>query len=312
MTMGTSELTTQEQFASIWDLGGLSVRQLLRQVWERADRDDIFGRASQLAYNFFLAIFPLLLFMIAILGFVAKGTALRTQLFNALAQALPPAAYQLTSTTVNDVIRSTGGGKTLFGILFFLWSATSGTVTMMSVLSGAYHVYDSRPWYKVRAIALGLTFCLSLLVLLSLALVLFGGQFAQIISARLGLGSVAVVAWKVAQWALALIALSAAFSLIYYFGPDVKEQHWYWITPGSVVGVLLWFTASVGFRIYLHFFNTYSKTYGSLGTAIILLLWFYVTGLVFLLGGEINATIEHAAAERGHPEAKAPGEKKAA
>lgn len=310
--MGTSELTTQEQLASIWDLGGLSIRQLAVEVWNRADRDDVFGRAAQLAYNFFLAVFPLLLFMIAILGFLAKGTALRSQLFTALAQALPASAYQLTSKTLSDVINSTGGGKTLFGVLFFLWSATSGTTTMMSVLSAAYHVYDSRPWYKVRAIALGLTLSLSVLVLLALALVLFGGNFAQTISARIGLGSIAIVAWKVAQWVLALIALSAAFSLVYYFGPDVKEQHWYWITPGSVVGVLLWFLASVGFRIYLHFFNTYNKTYGSLGTAIILLLWFYVTGLVFLLGGEINAAIEHAAAERGHPEAKAPGEKKAA
>ena len=310
--MGASELTTREQLASIWDLGGLSVRQLATEVWNRADRDDVFGRAAQLAYNFFLSVFPLLLFMIAILGFLAaRGTALRSQLFNALSQALPPAAYQLTSKTLNDVINSTGGGNTLFGILFFLWSATSGTTTMMSVLSAAYHVYDSRPWYKIRAIALGLTVCLSILVLLSLVLVLFGGQFAQIVSDKLDLGSFAMIAWKVAQWVLALIALSAAFSLIYYFGPDVKEQHWYWITPGSVVGVLLWFVASVGFRIYLHFFNTYSRTYGSLGTAIVLMLWFYVTGLVFLLGGEVNAAIEHAAAERGHPEAKAPGEKAA-
>jgi membrane protein len=100
--------------------------------------------------------------------------------------------------------------------------------------------------------------------------------------------------------------------LIYYFGPDVKEQHWYWITPGSVVGVLVWFVSSLGFRVYLHFFNNYSRTYGSLGAAIILLLWFYVTSLAFLIGGEINAEIEHSAAERGHPEAKMMGEKEAA
>lgn len=294
----------------MWDLGGLSIRELAMQIWNRIDRDDVFGRASQLAYNFFLAIFPLLLFMISVLGFLAsKGTALREQLFTALAQALPPSAFQLTQKTLNEIMSSTGGGKTLFGALFFLWSATSGTTTMMSVLDAAYHVYDSRPWYKVRAIALGLTFALCVLVFLALALVLFGGQFAEFVGAKVGIGSIAVVAWKVVEWILALIALSVAFSLVYYFGPDVKEQHWYWITPGSVLGVLLWFAASVGFRVYLHFFNTYNKTYGSLGTVIILLLWFYVTGLVFLLGGEINATIEHAAAERGHPEAKAPGEK---
>jgi membrane protein len=103
-----------------------------------------------------------------------------------------------------------------------------------------------------------------------------------------------------------------SFSLVYYFAPDLKEQHWYWITPGSIVGVLLWLLAPFAFRAYLHFFNSYSKTYGSLGAVIILLLWFYVAGMTFLLGGEINAEIEHAAADRGHPEAKAEGEKKAA
>ena len=311
--MVTSDLTVEKQLASIWDLGGLSLRELGKEVYERADRDDVFGRASQLAYNFFLAVFPLLLFMISLLGLLAsRGAALRDQLFTALANALPASAYQLTSQTLHEIINSTGGGKTLFGAFFFFWSATSGTSTMISVLNSAYHVYDSRPWYKVRAIALGLTLGLCLLVFLALTLVLFGGHFAEILRTNLGIGGIAVVAWKVVQWVLALIALSLAFSLVYYFGPDIKEQHWYWITPGSVVGVLLWFAASLGFRVYLHFFNNYSKTYGSLGTVIILLLWFYVSGLVFLLGGEINAAIEHAAAERGHPEAKAPGEKKAA
>lgn len=312
--MGSSDLTTQQQIASIWSLGGQSVFQFAKRTWHRINDDDIFGHAAQLAYNFFLAVFPLLLFMFSILGFffASRGSALRDQLFNALAQALPPTAYQLFSHTLNEIIYSTSGGKTLFGALFFLWSATSGTTTMMSVLSQAYHVHDSRPWYKIRAIALGLTLSLCVLVVLALILVIFGGQFAGLIGSKLGIGSVAVVAWKVGQWILALLALSLAFSLIYYFGPDVEQQHWYWITPGSVLGVVLWFVASVGFRIYLHFFNNYSKTYGSLGTVIILLLWFYVTGLVFLLGGEVNAEIEHAAAEHGHPEAKAPGEKKAA
>src|SRR5262249_6841244 len=114
------------------------------------------------------------------------------------------------------------------------------------------------------------------------------------------------------EWAVALFAISLAFALVYYFGPDVEEQHWYWITPGSMIGVLLWLGCSIGLRIYLHFFNTYNKTYGSLGAVIILLLWFYVTGLAFLVGAEVNAEIENAAAVRGHPEAKAPGEKKAA
>jgi membrane protein len=111
------------------------------------------------------------------------------------------------------------------------------------------------------------------------------------------------------QWVFALGFVVLAFALIYYFAPDVKEQHWYWITPGSIVGVLLWAAASAALRAYVHFFDNYTVTYGSLGAVIILMLWFYVTGLAFLIGGQVNSTIEHAAAEHGHPEAKAAGEK---
>ena len=311
--MGASKPTTEEQISSLWSLGGQSIPQLARDVWERLNRDDVLGRAGQLAYNFFLSLFPLLVFLISVFGLLAnRGTELRNQLFNALGEALPPAAFRLTSQTVNEIIASSGGGKTLFGALFFLWSATTGTVTMMSVVNGAYRVLDSRPWYKVRAISLGLTLCLCVLVVVGLTVVLFGGQLAGLLGAKVGAGSVVLVSWKVLQWILALLALSLSFSLVYYFGPDVEEQRWYWITPGSVVGVLLWFLSSLGFRAYLHFFNNYTKTYGSLGTVIILLLWFYVTGLAFLLGAEINASIEHAARQRGHPEANAEGEKKAA
>ncbi len=268
------------------------------------------GRSGQLAYSFFLAAFPLLLFLISIFGLLAsRGTALRTHLFDALAQALPPVAFQIVSETIRETIHSSNYGKTVFGALFFLWSATSATVTMIAVLNAAYHVYESRPWYKVRAIALCLTFCLCLLTIVALTLVLFGDQFAEFLGRRIGIGVLAILAWKILQWCFAFMALSLSFSLIYYFGPDVREQHWYWITPGCVLGVSLWFASSLGLRIYLHFFNNYSKTYGALGAVIILLLWFYVTGLAFLVGGETNAAIENTAADRGHPEAKATGQR---
>jgi membrane protein len=117
--------------------------------------------------------------------------------------------------------------------------------------------------------------------------------------------------WRILEWPAALVFMAFSFSLIYFFGPDVKEQHWYWITPGSIFGVALWLICSFGFRIYLSFYNSYTKSYGTVGAVMILLVWFYVTGLAFMIGGEINAEIEHAAAKRGHPEAKAPGEKAA-
>jgi membrane protein len=308
--MATSDLNTDEQLRSIWKLGGLTHRQLVHQVWRAIDDNNLLGRASELAYNYILAIFPLLLFLVALFGlFAGRGVQLQSSLLFYLSRVLPPAALQLVSQTIAEVTRSAGGAKVTFGIIFALWSAAGGMTSMISALNGAYQVRDSRPWWKVRLIAVGLTIAISILVISALALVLVGGHAADFIGSKFHLGPLLVVSWKVLQWPAALFFIVIAFSIIYFFGPDVKEQHWYWITPGSVVGVLTWLAVSFFFRAYLHFFNSYSKTYGSLGAAMILLVWFYVTGLAFLLGGEINAQIEHAAARRGHPEAKAEGEK---
>jgi len=308
--MATSQLTTSQQLQSIWDLGGLKARELAKRLWNGINDDNLFGLASELAYSYLLAIFPLLLFLLSLFGlFASRGSLLRGNLLFYLQQMLPPAGYQVVIKTIQEVSRNTGTGKITFGILLALFTASGGMSAMISGLNGAYGVRDTRSWIKVRAISVALTVTLAALVLTAMILVLVGGWFATTAGSYLHLGMVAVVGWKILQWIAALCFITVAFSLIYYFGPNVKEQHWYWITPGSVIGVLLWLAASFAFRAYLHFFNSYSKTYGSLGAVMILLVWFYVTGFAFLVGGEINAQIEHAAAEQGHPEAKAEGEK---
>jgi len=310
--MSDSNLTTTQQVASMWDLGCLTLKELGQRVWAGIDQNDLFGRASELAYNFILALFPLLLFLVSLFGlFASRGQSLNNNLMGYLAAVLPPSAFDLVNKTIREVARNSGGGKVTFGIILTLWVASGGMSSMMSTLNAAYSVKESRSYIKVRTIALGLTIAVSLLVMAALGLVLLGGYLAEWAGSHLDLGTAAVLAWKVLQWPVALVFVVLSFSLIYYFGPDLKEQHWYWITPGSLVGVLVWVAASFAFRAYLHFFNTYSKTYGSLGAVIILLVWFYVTGFAFLIGGEINAQIEHAAAEHGHPEAKAPGQKAA-
>jgi membrane protein len=310
--MAESELSTEEQLSSIWQLGGLTPRQLAKNIWSEIDHDNVLGRSSELAYNFLLAVFPLLLCVLALLGiFASGGGQLRDALFSSLSAALPGSAAQLISKTINEVTTNSGGGKLTFGLVFALWAASGGMTTMISALNGAYDVRESRSWVKVRAIALGLTVAVALLVVAALGIVLVGGHAAESAGSKLALGSATVLGWKILQWPVALSFVTLSFSLIYYYGPDLKDQHWYWVTPGSVVGVALWLIASLAFRIYLHFFDTYSKTYGSLGAVIILVVWFYVTGLAFMVGGEINAEIEHAAARRGHPEAKSEGQKAA-
>jgi membrane protein len=307
-----SRLSTKEQIESIWNLGGLTAHQLGRRVWSEIAADDLASRASDLAYNFLLAAFPMLLFLVSLFGLFASQSAhLEDSLFFYLSHVLPPAAWTLVERTLREIIHNSGSGKLAFGLAFAIWAGSGGMSSLMSGLNLAYGVRDSRSWIKVRLRAIALTIAISILVIAALFIVLYGGNIAEFVGARLGLADVTVLAWKVAQWAVALVFVIFSFALIYYYGPDLKEQHWYWITPGSLVGVVLWLAVSFGFRVYLHFFNNYSRSYGSLGAVIILLFWFYVTGFAFLVGGEINSEIEHAAAEHSHPEAKPEGKKAA-
>jgi membrane protein len=299
---------------SAWQLGGLSVGQLGKRVWTSMDseHDDTFGRAAELAFWFFLAVFPGLVFLITILGLVAgKNPAMQNTLFSYAAQAMPPSAWQLVQQTLSQVTKAAGGWKLIVGLLGALWSASAGISSLMTVLNFAYHVKERRSFLKSRLlIAPLLTIALAALMLAALGIVLFGGMAANW-AGQHGLGDTAVMAWKVLQWPVALFFVVVSFAMLYYWAPDVEQQKWYWITPGSFIGVALWIIASVGFRVYLHFSNTYSATYGSLGTVIILMLWFYITSLSLLVGAEINAEIEHAAAEHGRADAKLKGEKEA-
>ena len=311
--MAESQLSTEEQVSTIWGLGGLPALQLWKKVIAGINDDNLLGRASELAYNFILALFPFMLFLLALFGiFASRAAALKTNLLTYLSQVLPPSASQVLSHTLNEVTRNASNGKLTFGILLTIWFASGGMTAMISGLNGAYALKETRSWIIVHVIAVGLTIAISLLIILALTTVLGGGYVANVVGSYYGLREITIIAWRAGQILVAIVFVTFSFSVIYYFGPDVEEQHWYWITPGSLIGVLVWIAASFVFRAYLHFFNSYSKTYGSLGAVMILLIWLYVTSFAFLVGGEINAQIEHAAARRGHPEAKAPGEKKAA
>jgi len=310
--MTVSRLNPSQQLKSLWSLGELTWPQLIRRTWKGTSKTDLFDRAYELAYNFLLAVFPMFLFLFSLCGlFVRESSTLRLDLLAYLQLAVPPTAYQLLHDTLGEITRNPQAGKLTFGILLALFSGSAGTTQLISTLNGAYEVHESRSWVKVHLISLGLTVAISILIVAALLLILLGGEAIAYLGQILRMGTFAFVAAKVLQWAFALGFVVLAFALVYYFAPNVHEQHWYWITPGSVFGLAIWASASAGLRVYLHFFNTYSKTYGSLGAVIILMLWFYVTGLSVLLGGQINATIEHAAAEHGHVEAKAPGQKAA-
>lgn len=291
-------------------LAGLSWKDLAKRVYAEVTDDDVLGRSAQLSYYFLLALFPAMLFLTSLLGYLAgEDSQLRQGLFNSLAAVLPGDASQLISKTVTDVTQSSGGGKLSFGILATMWAASNGMGAISESLNAAYDLKESRPWWKVRLTALGLTLALTLLIVTALVLVLYGGDIAEVVSAKLGMGEVFETAWKILQWPLVLIFVLLAFALIYYFGPDSHQQDWKWITPGAFIGVALWLLISFAFKAYLSYFNSYSATYGSLGAVIILMLWFYFTGTAILVGGEINSEIENEMAKQGAPDAKESGEK---
>src|SRR5436190_9608379 len=295
---------------SLWKFGGLRSKELAKRVIKEVQSDDVFGRAAQLSYYFLLALFPMLLFLTSVIGLVVgSGTGLRHSLFAYLSSVLPGSAFSLVDSTMYEVTAASGGGKLSFGLLAALWAASNGMTAITEALNVAYNVQESRPWWKRRLIAIGLTIGLSLLIVVALILVLFGGKIAGVLAANFGFGDLFIVSWKVVQWPVVLAFMLLAFALIYYLAPDLHEQKWTWVTPGSVSGVVLWLLVSAGFKLYLHFFNSYSNTYGTLGAVIILMLWFYLTGAAILIGGEVNSEIENAAAESGDPQAKEKGEK---
>jgi membrane protein len=277
----------------IWTLSGQTWKEMLSRVLQQVKEDDVFGRAAQLSYYFLLALFPLLLFLLTLLGYFAEaGSELRHGLIRYLGTIMPSSALELVHSTIDEISKGKGGGKLSFGLLAALWAASNGMTAVTETLNVAYDLEETRPWWKVRLASVALTIMLALMIVLALATVLLGSRVAYLIAAAIDFGNTFVIVWKILQWPVALIFLLVTFGLIYYFAPNLPSRKWYWVTPGSVTAVTLWLLASFAFRFYLHFFNTYNVTYGSLGALIVLMFWFYFTGAAILIGGEVNAEIE--------------------
>jgi len=272
-------------------IGGLKFKELAVRTWREANEDNILGRAAELAYYFLLALFPMLIFLTSLVGFLP---GLREAIFTALGKFVPGEAMRLVSETISDVTRHRSGGLISFGVLGALWAASGGVTAVMGTLNAAYDAREERSFWKIRLIAISLTVMLALLVMGGTALVMFGDRFAVWFGERLGMGPSFTVIWGVIHYLVGLALLFLGLELIYYFGPNV-EQDWKWVTPGAVFAVVSMVVASLLFSLYLRLAPDYSATYGSLGAVIVLMLWLYLMGAVILIGGEINAEIAHAA-----------------
>jgi membrane protein len=279
-------------------------------VYEQFNKDEVLTRSAALSFYFAYALFPMLLFIVAVLGFFARNQVLVNTFSYQVSLVMPPAAFSLLNKVIREIAAHATGFKMVVGLGLALWSASSGVSSVMDALNHCYNVEESRPYWKRHLISIVLTVALAGLTILSLVIVLYGTYIADFVGERTGLEDATVTAWLIAQWPIALLLVAFAFALMYHWGPDVRRP-WRWLTPGSLIGVSLWLAASLLFRTYLHYFNSYSRTYGSLGAGIVLLLWLLLSGMAILIGGEIDAEITKAAAKRGAGKVR-PEEKKVA
>jgi membrane protein len=287
---------------NLWDFEGTSFKLVMQRTFKSFIDDNLLSRAAELGYYFLFALFPTLVCASSILGLAAKrASQIYIHLLNYLAIVIPRSAFQMVVDTFNQTTKASTGGKITLGLAAALWSASVGFSAIQDGMNTVYKVRECRPYWKARGSAILVTVLLSVIVTVNLA-VLLGGDFsARYAHAHIWhhwLADASAIGIHTVSWVIAGLLLMLLFSTIYYYAPDLRTKRWHWLTPGAAFGIFGWIVASLGLRVYLHYFNSYSVTYGSLGAVIILLTWFYITGLMLLFGAEINSEIAAAVAER--------------
>ena len=273
------------------DLRDLASIRALKATVQDFQRDDTLGIAAQLAYYLILALFPFILVLVSLLG-TFGSEELASEVLGYFQQVMPEQAYEIIKDFTDSIIsgKAEAPGLFTFGILFTIWAASGAFAALINALNRAYDVQETRPFWKVRGIAILMTLGLSVLILIGVLLLVLGPQIGEAIANVFGLERTFLVVWEVARWPVALFFMMFTVALLYYFAPDV-DQPFRWITPGGLIGVVLWVLASVGFNFYVSNFGSYNKTYGSLGAVIVLLLYLYISSLTILFGATLNATL---------------------
>ncbi|MEZ5317033.1 MAG: YihY/virulence factor BrkB family protein [Vicinamibacterales bacterium] len=269
---------------------GVLLRRTVREVID----DNCLGLAAQLAFYFLLALFPALIFLVALIGTLPVTGDLSSWL-GALGRVAPPDVMRILSAQLDQVRRGDASGLLTIGILGAIWSSSTAMVAIISTLNAAYDLEDRRPWYRSRLLAIGLTLLIASVAVVAQALIMIGPWAADLISRATGIEVGPV--WDIARWALALGLLVVALDLIYHFAPDARSEFTLF-TPGALVALVLWVAASAGLKAYVAFAGDVTATYGTLGGIAIVMLWFYASGFAVLVGAEVNAEIDHASPYR--------------
>jgi len=266
----------------------ISYGEFFRRVRQDVVWHDCFAKSAALAFYFQLAIFPLLIFLLTLLGFMSG--AQRIVLFW-LGRLMPADAMGIIKDWLQETLARRSRGILSFSLIFSLWSASTGVSTLIATLNRAYEVNEGRPFWQSQALALGLTLALCILVIGGVVLITFGDQLIAGIGSVLGIVASVNTAWRIFHYATGLLMLTLGIALIYYFAPNV-DQHWLSTLPGTGFAVTAFILVSYLFSIYVRYAPSYYAVYGSLGAIVILNLWLYLMALIMYLGGEINSEIQ--------------------
>jgi membrane protein len=268
---------------------GMSWKEFFTDLKAEISKDGVTDLAASVTYYGILSLFPFLLFLVALASVVIQPSDAE-RIVDELARVAPPAATEILGNRIRELGAQQSTGLLGFGALAAIWAASGGVAAVITALNRAYDVKEGRPWWKVRGIAVLMTIVSGAIALLAALVAIATAPLANVVGGPLGIA----IGWL--RLPVAGLLMMFLWALVYYVLPDV-QQKFRFITPGSVVGVILWVVASWAFSKYVTSFGSYDKNYGPLGGVIVLLLWMWLSSLVLLVGAEINALIEHRSPE---------------
>ncbi|HEX5058312.1 MAG TPA: YihY/virulence factor BrkB family protein [Kofleriaceae bacterium] len=264
----------------------MKARAFVRQLGKEVVNDGVTDLGAMMAYYSLLALFPMLVFVISLSMLVLDPETIRQGADMAL-NAAPPAAREVIEPRVNGFIEASHTGFAIAGALLALWGASRGAVAMMTALNTIHQKKETRSWIKRQAIAIGVTVAVAVFIVIALGLLFVGPFVGHYVADYVGLGDTFDLVWGIGRWVGAGLLVMFVWAIVYKFLADTNAPFRVF-TPGAICGVLVWLGLSAGFSVYLQHFNSYEKTYGTLGGVIIFLTWLWLSNVTMLFGAEIN------------------------